>query len=374
MTIYRCLICVSVALLATFGVWFTESTRAETPRLLQVFARKSVEARPDKNYQLTKEEGPWLIFAGTFAGPQAMEQAKALTLELRRDYDLPAFIYSESFDFTGEVEDLKTGNRVVRYANPTSYDTCSVLVGEFDSVDHPYVERTLKTIKAARPKAFNLEGQDNSPLAAVRKMSRQLMGEEKQKQRGPLANAFVTRNPLLPDEFFQQPQVDSFVMSINQNVEHSLLDNPGKFTVVVRTFEAISTIVDGKRDKDFKPSAERLNSFAYDANRMVKALRAKGVEAYEFHDRYRSMVAVGSFDNLGVRTADGGFQYDPEIVEVIEKYRAGDAMVRTSGGVIALEANHVLGIPFDVNPRPIAVPRKSKRSLYTATMDAIGRG
>ncbi|WP_237607201.1 hypothetical protein [Roseimaritima sediminicola] len=347
---------------------------ADPPSLLRVFGKKSVEADPGRSYTLTEEDGPWLILAATFAGESGLEKAEKLVLEMRSDYDLPAFIYRESFDFSGRVPDLHTTGARVRYANPQSYETFSVLVGEFDSVDHPAIDRTLETIKTATPKAYNGKGQDDSPLAAVRRFQRQLLGEKKEGGKPPMATAFVTRNPLLPDDFFQQPEVDSFVMSINKEVEHSLLENPGKFTVVVRTFEGLSTFVDGKHDKEFKPSAQRLNDFALQAHRMVTALREKGVEAYEFHDRRRSLVTVGSFDELGVRTADGGFQYTPEILAVMRKYCAGNTYTRTPDGRhMAIKANHIDWIPFDVNPKPIAVPKKSKRSLYTATLDALGR-
>ncbi len=362
------------ALVAVMVLAVPSMAVAESPSLLRMFAKKSVAADPSQSYTLTQEDGPWLILAATFAGPSGLERAEALVLELRGDYDIPAYIYRESFDFTGRVPDLQTGTKRVRYANPQAYETFSVLVGEFDTVDHPDVDRVLDTIKTATPKAYDMEGQDNSPLAAVRKIHRQLLGEKKSGPKGPMANAFVTRNPLLPEDFFQHPEVDAFVMSMNKEVEHSLLDNPGKFTVVVRTFEGLSTLVDGKSERDFKPSADRLNEYANQAHHMVTVLRKQGVEAYEFHDRNRSLVTIGSFDNLGVRTANGGFQYDPKIQAVMRKYCAGQNMTRTPDGRhMALKANHVDWIPYDLSPKPIAVPKKSKRSLYTATLDALGR-
>lgn len=350
------------------------TARAEKPSLLTMFSKKSVAADAAESYELAKEDGPWLILAGTFAGPSGLARAQALIQELRADYDIPAFLHREDFDFTGRVDDLETGSKRMRYANPQAYETFSVLVGEFDSVDHPEVDRTLATIKSATPKAYDMEGNDQGPLAAVRKIHRQLLGQRKSGPKGPMANAFVTRNPLLPEDFFQHPEVDAFVMSMNQEVEFSLLDNPGKFTVVVKTFEGLSTLVDGKHDLKFKPSADRLNGYANQAHHMVTLLRKQGVDAYEYHDRRRSLVTIGSFDNLGVQTADGGFQYDPAILAVVRKYSAGNQTTRTPDGQhLALRANHLDWIPYDVNPSPIAVPKKSKRSLYTATIDALGR-
>ncbi|QDS94850.1 hypothetical protein FF011L_36320 [Roseimaritima multifibrata] len=368
--------CGSIAFLiggVVLGCFVTARAQADPPSLFNMFGKKTVAAEPSKTYTLTEEEGPWLILAGNFAGPEGKLQADKLVQELRSDYDLAAFIYSETFDFSGRVADLQTGTKNVRYANPQAYESFSVLVGEFDTVNHPDIERTLATIKAATPKAFNMKGQENGPLSAVKKLHRQLLGQKSDGPKGPMANAFVTRNPLLPEDFFQQPEVDSFVMGMNKDVEYSLLDNPGKFTVVVCTFEGLSALVDGKNDRDFTPSADRLNEYARKANKMVTKLREQGVEAYEFHDRRRSLVAVGSFDNLGVQNVNGGFQYDPAILDTMQRYSAGDTIVRTPTGQLGLKAEHVDGIPYDLSPKPIAVPKKSKRSLYTATMDALGR-
>lgn len=354
------------------SVWFAIAPlAADPPNLLKIFSRKSVEADPQKDYVLTREDGPWMILAGTFSGKNGLEQARRLVLELRSDYDLPAFIFKESFDFSGQVDDVRTTDDTpVRYLNPKAYDTFSVMVGEFDSVEHPQVEKILETVKTARPKAFEMEGSDDNPLGMIRRIHQQWTKQKA--DRGPMARAFVTRNPLLPEKFFQRPEVDAFVMNMNKDVEYSLLDNPGEFTVVVRTFEGHSTIVDGKNDQKFKPSAKRLNEFAVQANKMVTALRKDGVEAYEYHDRYRSLVTVGSFNDLGVRNAAGKFQYHPDIQAVMQRYSAGSNVVRTGTGRLGLKANAIKGIPYDVQPKPIAVPKKSKRSLYMATRNALG--
>ena len=57
----------------------------------------------------------------------------------------------------------------------------------------------------------------------------------------------------------------------------------------------------------------RLDKFAADADKMTRKLRSQGVEAYQFHDRSRSLVTIGSFDTLGRELPDGRFEYDAEI-------------------------------------------------------------
>ena len=55
---------------------------------------------------------------------------------------------------------------------------------------------------------------------------------------------------------------------------------------------------------------------------MASELRSQGVEAYQFHDRYRSLVTIGSFEQLGRELPDGRFEYTPEIRAVMKKYSA----------------------------------------------------
>ena len=101
---------------------------------------------------------------------------------------------------------------------------------------------------------------------------------------------------------------------------------------------------------------------------MTSELRKQGVEAYQFHDRYRSLVTVGSFDSLGRELPDGKFEYTPEIRAAIKRYSAFNVRPELArqvpAGTKGIAANGVGAIPFDVEPTPIAVPKSSKRSLY----------
>ena len=55
------------------------------------------------------------------------------------------------------------------------------------------------------------------------------------------------------------------------------------------------------------------------AHRLTKALRAKGFQAYEFHDRYSSAVTVGSFSEATVSRVGGGSQWTPEVAKIIDQ-------------------------------------------------------
>lgn len=348
--------------------------QAAPPTLLRIFGKTpQAEAASNDPRKLTEVDGPWMILAASFAGSSGRERAEALADELSKEMSIPTFIHEENFDFTGKLEQPSATGRVLRYANQAQYQAFAVLVGEYDSVDHPQLVKDLKRIKAYQPKSVSApegatpEETGETPMDAVKNLQRGLLKRLGKTPPGPLGNAFATTNPMLPEEYFMIPEVDSFVMELNSGVEHSLLDNPGKFTVVVATFSGLTTIVDGKKDKEFEPSSERMDACAMNAHTMVTELRKQGVEAYEYHDRTRSLVTIGSFSELGTATPGGGFEYAPAIRRVMETYRAGNDVEPTQFGP-GIRARHIASIPYDINPTPIAVPRKSKKSLYSGRL------
>ena len=196
--------------------------KADTPSLLKMFKRApAVEADASKTYELSEEDGPWLILATNFVGAGSKERAERLALEIRDELNLPAYIYKEKFDFTGTIGRDATTSRAVRYANRYRYDAYAVLVGEYDSVSHPSVERDLKKIRTAKPKVYentdDMEAETNrsNPVTTVKAITHRLLTAGASKSRGPMGNAFVTRNPMLPEQYFAAPQVDSFVHQLN---------------------------------------------------------------------------------------------------------------------------------------------------------------
>lgn len=351
---------------------------ADPPSLLRMFGR-SESAKPiaSETFALSEEDGPWLILAATFVGENSKQRADKLVREIRSKHRLPAYTYREKFDFTGKLNSNNRRSKPMRYANQYQYEAYAVLVGEYDTVQHRNLEKDLATIRTANPAVYRdpsdvaAENDLSTPATMVNAIKNKLIRSRKDKKTGPMGGAFVTRNPLLPEEYFESPEVDSFVIQLNQGKDNSLLDCDGKYTVVVRTFEGLETVVDGRNDKKFLPSMRRLDKFAADAGKMAAELRSDGVEAFQFHDRFKSIVTVGSFENLGRELPDGRFEYSLEIRKVMDKYSAFNASVaRTIPGKRGVAANHVGRIPFDVKPSPIAVPKPSKRSLYSA---AFGR-
>ncbi|MBP85404.1 MAG: hypothetical protein CMJ64_01610 [Planctomycetaceae bacterium] len=332
-----------------------------------------VEADSRKDYTLRQEHGPWLILAATFAAKDgAEEQARELVLELRKRYKLEAYIDVREFDFTeaiqGKTIDRYTGGPArMKYANFSHHKSFAVLVGNFESFDDPELPATLKKIKYARPDCLDLSKREWSAqrFIGLRELQRRINRDPAKHRKGSMGNAFVTRNPHLPEEYFATTGLDEFVISLNQNVKYSLLNNPKAYTVKVASFGGKDTM-NVKEIETIERTgrvSNKLEIAADQAHRLTLALRAKGVEAYEFHDRLESIVTVGSFDSVGEPRADGKIEINPTVHRIMQMYSANRQPLpgQTSLG---LQPRTLHGIAFGVQAIPVIVPRRSIAADY----------
>lgn len=340
-------------------------------RLLPVVRR--VEAKPDKAYSLDEKQGPWLILAYTFAGDNAQERAKELALELRREFDLPAYTHRRKFDF--DSQDAARG--VDRYGQVkkikyrvNELEEVAVLVGDFTSVDDERARKTLERIKyrcepqCLKPSSKRVE---DHPFVGFRGVWRTIATDKgmrtQKKKAGPMVNALLTTNPLLPDEYYAPKGLDKFVLDMNKPVKHSLLECPGRFTVKVATFSG-NVIIDQKKINEVesgKQVSSRLAEAADKAHRLTEALREQGHDAYEFHDRGQSIVCVGSFDSCGSPRADGKIEINPQIHKIMTTFQAGQQPLP---GKMGMPVKMIAGIPLDIQPTIVEVPKRSLSSDY----------
>ena len=345
---------------------------------------KHVEAAPDKDYALTKDQGPWMIMASSFAGTGAEKQARQLVLELRRDFKIPAYVHKQSYDFSQPVEgkglNRYGGAKKMRYANPAKFDEIAVLVGDFSSVEDSQAEKVLQKLRYARPDCLDATKNKSTTqrFVALREFQKKFAKDPDKKQMGPMASAFVTRNPLLPKEYFTPGGLDPLVEEMNRGVQHSLLDNPNRYTVRVATFRGASTMKLDEIERQGKNLPNKLEQAADKANALTMGLREQGVEAYEFHDRYESIVTVGGFETITTPRKDGKQDLQPEVLRVVQQYGAqkptdiqrlaqefGAQQATAPGqGVVGLVPRSLKGICYDVQPVPIEVPRKSVAAAY----------
>ena len=337
-------------------------------------------------FSLKPEHGPWLVFAMSFDGHNSKSQAEQLATELRRDYKLQAYCMSKKLDFTqpivGAGFDTNGNSRKMKFRDKKVIDGYAVLVGDFDSVDSTAISETLVTIKKIT--------------------SKMLQSADFAQKDSEKPNAFTTRNPLLPEDFYRTPEVDQFVKKLNEERAHSefnLLACPGKFTVRVAMFSGEERAIGGwggsgsHQDIDER-KVSQLEIAAEKAAMAAKALRKAGYEAYQFHDRTQSFVTVGSFNELGKADARNRVIYDPGIQEIVTRFGATNQVTRTAQYGTTMTPRVLLdlvdqkkipeiaqgdeksrlkwfakySIPFDVLPAPMAVPKPAASSIYSGSL------
>src|SRR3954447_3469587 len=286
-------------------------------------------------YSLTQDSGPWLIVAASFSGTRGEKQARDLASELRDKFHLKAYVHEMEFKFK---DDADNGNK---YGSPTrrrfrrgdEARELAVLVGDFASIDGPDAQQMLARVKSLEPAALNVDqAQTAQSMAEARRLEEALLEKlGKARKRGPMAQAFFTRNPLLPREYFVPKGVDSFVAKMNQGVEHSLLDCPGRQTIQVATFRGKTILqtsaVDDAASKSFwgahkKDDKNPLVEAAENAHLLAKELRSHGFDAYEFHDRSQSIVTIGAFAQTTQQLPDGRVVAIPEVQKIVQTFDA----------------------------------------------------
>jgi hypothetical protein len=254
--------------------------------------------------------------------------------------------------------------RKMKYRTDKSSEI-GVLVGDFPTHDDPTVQKVLKRLRYAQPECLDdrklaQEGRTAAAaLAGWRTALEAALNPDESKRRGPMGRAFVTSNPLLPDEYYRPKGLDKLVVAMNKQLKYSLLSCPGKYTVKVATFtgrmildqEEIKAVEAGKKMQGQLEIAE------VRAHELCEALRAKGYDAYEFHDKASSIVTIGSFPSLGIARPDGTLEIDPQVKLIIDTFGAEKVTVP---GVAAPQVGKpkVVGvIPLDLQPMPYEVPK-----------------
>ncbi len=96
----------------------------------------------------------------------------------------------------------------------------------------------------------------------------------------------------------------------------------------------------------------------------MPSLRSRGVEAWVLHDRFESIVTVGSFASVGRPRQDGKIEMDPAVHRVIQTYRGRNINL---GGVVGVKSVVIDGVECDVQPVPVMIPRQSATAEFART-------
>ncbi|MCA8984700.1 MAG: hypothetical protein R3C12_17320 [Planctomycetaceae bacterium] len=310
-------------------------------------ALAKIEAVKGKQYTLTKKHGPWMVMVAVFSEPPEELKTEGLTPEQAAEelvYELrlkgiPAYTYRREMTY----ETVETVNRL-QQSEKRKYklDTeICVLAGNYQGpeADRELAKRTLAWVKEFQPKSLEQGG-----------IYKQTPG-----QPGLLSGAFLTINPLLDPEVVKKNQRDPELIRYNRHYDHSLLDNPGKYTVTVASFYPNSVTLIGSGGNSSKKLSDK-GGFAEAADQawqVTRALRERNIEAYVFHDHKRSIVTVGSFESTS----------DPRIEEIRKMFGARLVPDPTTGQSQLI--GEVIVLPsqdgqwmctFDPNPETIEVP------------------
>jgi hypothetical protein len=265
-----------------------------------------IEAIRGKNYGLTAKHGPWMIMVTSLWGntpeqeQQAEKAAQELVFQLRRK-GIPAYTYRQE----DKIEKIESTDRQGRRSHrqvTSQHGMIAVLAGNYRNADDKVAQQTLKYIKKFKPNV-DVEWQ-GKPLQV------------------PLVldSAFLAPNPVLSPEEFARKNRDPLIIKLNSNVEHSLFENKGKYTLVVASFNGQSSIKPTKFEQFDRLLSNKakisLDNAARESWELMTTMRKQGLEAYLYHDRYRSIVTVGSFMS----------DKDPRIAKLIENFRAKETM------------------------------------------------
>jgi hypothetical protein len=335
---------------------------------------RKVEANPKKAYELDESNGPWMILAASFAGPSAEQQSQDLVLELRQRFKVEAYRFRRTYDFSKPTQGLGYsqygGPRRMRYLTNPKFDEIAVLVGNFPTLEDPQLDKTLEALKYARPETLdaNKRGDSSQRFLGLRTLYNMVSTNPAERAKGPMGSAFVTCNPLLPKELFVAQGMDPFVADMNGDLPYSLLKCPGRYSVRIASFRGVDSIKPAEFERlTSQPRAlAKIDQAALKASKLCAALREKGVEAYEFHDRTESLVTIGSFDEVGQPRPDGKIEINPAIHRIMQDYGPIE-QPKPGTNQMEMYARVIAGVRLDPQAMPVEVPRQSIATAYNAT-------
>jgi hypothetical protein len=261
------------------------------------------------------------------AGMSPEQAASELVYELRK-HKIPAY----TFSLDSKVETVETVDRLGEpdkriYA--AQWGSVCVLAGNYESIDASesnsnasarksaeIARATLKWLKEFEPEFLSGGKANGIGLVSLENGGNYRVTPG---QQGPLAGAFFTTNPLRSAEDLRaiSPERIDLLTKLNAGGDCSLYENKAKYTLIVASFFGSSATIGGSRtaSEEFNQvtaTKEPLVQAAQDAWELARYMRQLKFDAYVWHDQYKSVVTVGSFD-----TTD-----DPRIATAIETYRA----------------------------------------------------
>jgi len=263
----------------------------------------AIDADPSKDYVITPEAGPWMICAASYTGPEAASKAHDLVLDLRRHYNLPAYVFNRSDkerrEQQAEWEQMKKKyGPDFKYRTTRIQDQYAVLVGGYKDMNAAH--KALVDIKKLKPTDTRLMNVLFAGAAPAPEQAKDKKGDAAASYVSPLMDAFVVRNPTVPQDRKPDKNNDPFLKTLNSDEEYSLLKCKEPWTLAVAAFQGTSVIQtqstsSGFLGKLFGSGSDRLAASALNAHNLAEVLRKSGFDAYVLHTRNSSVVTIGGY-------------------------------------------------------------------------------
>jgi hypothetical protein len=311
-----------------------------------------VDADPNKDYTLTAEAGPWLICATCYVGDKAWQSAHEMCLEIRKRYNLPAYILNrgekERKQQQAEVDQLQkqypnVPPYLLRRRMPRIQDQCAVLIGGYKDMDEARAaQKEIKRMPADFPEHLMPILVRVTPTG--QQADGQPQGQLEYGRVNPFVNSFVTRNPEIPMDKSGASKAEEYsrLVHFNRCEKYSLLDSPKPWTLVVAVYQGTHAFVDESKSAGFLErlfgGGDTLEASGRNAHNLASALRDLNYRAYVLHTRQGSIVTVGEFES----------EKDPRMQQVRQALQDGPGGVR-AGPQLQLLPDP---IPFPVPTKP----------------------
>lgn len=275
---------------------------------------------PNQDIAITPTQGLWLICVNSYSGPEAAKMARDMVVELRHNYQVPAFVFSHGREARRkEYERVRTiiqkqkeffeQNNLplampIRVKYQRIEEQYAVLVGGYPDQDS--ARRALEQVRKLKP-----PDPSRVKLASMfyvredPKTGKTVGGE--QVWVNPFARAFVVTNPTVKQDKSADPNPMDLeaLRRLNAQEPYSLLKCPKPVTLAIAMMQTPTVVQTHASSQGFLEAlslggkgGDKVDGAAVSAHNLAELLRKGKLEAYVLHTRFHSVVAVGAFDSL----------------------------------------------------------------------------
>jgi hypothetical protein len=348
----------------------TEAVPTPTPEGELQAPKITLPTGPIEPFLVQKENGPFMVMAHSFRGPEAARYAQALVLELRETERLPAYIFFVK---------VQPGRSNIRGVQPTAppyarngdmaapekfrnYDEAAVLVGNCKTLEDAM--QLLKRVKHLKPTTLdNLPTIYNwrigrglsralittNPLAAAQNI---YSGKGAVPTPPPKPGQPMPFDPSVVTASFQKiRKSDPLIKQMNRG-PHNIYKCSGPYLLQVAEYTGRVSVNPKTRGElsDRELNGSPLAAAAEDAEKLADALTkckflGKQLQPYVYHDRTASFVYLGPFTS----------PQDPALLNLTKYRKPGtqrpidqiseELLKKTS--LILVPANELTAVPKD---------------------------